>query len=216
MDKLELLKLGLGFIEKIVASLAWPLVVLIIAVMFKEKFTRLLDEISEWKGWGVEAKFARGAREALKQAEEVANVEAPATQPPAQPPVQQVPIPMSEPDGEAKDPIVRPNRLMTYSHPGAAILLAWANVEEALRLIVSERGLYMPAHATGTFTELLTAIMKAELLSEEQFKLLMKIKTLRNGVAHSETQPTPEAAEDYIVATSKLVRTLRRIAKAKT
>lgn len=225
MDKLELLKVGLGFIEKIVASLAWPLVVLVIAVMFKEKFTRLLDEISEWKGWGVEAKFARGVKEALKQAEEVTGQ--PPPQQPAVDDVNQAPLDLPEPgpiqtpeptlpelpDLSAERPLSKVNMLLIHANPGAAIQLAWADVQNELLDVIKHRGVYVKPDLTGDVNAWINAIDKVGLLTAEQLSLLLRLRDLRNEVVQARVSPSGGTAKDYVDASILIARQLRKIAK---
>lgn len=193
--------------------------------MFKDKLTKLFEEVIELKGLGVEAKFARGVKEALKQAEEVAD-QSPPQQPsvdgvnhapldiPEPDPIQSpAPAPLKLPDLSVERPLSKVNMLLVHANPGAAIQLAWADVENELLDVIKHRGVYVKPDLTGDVNAWINAIDKVGLLSAEQLSLLLRLRDLRNEVVQARVSPSGGTAKDYVDASILIARQLRKIAK---
>jgi len=81
----------LDFIQKVIGSLAWPILVYVLARMFREQIGRIVQSLAdrlgmltEWPGFGARAVFGGTVTDIERARVEVSSV--PSTGPPAPPP----------------------------------------------------------------------------------------------------------------------------------
>lgn len=197
MNWFEIAKALADFIEKIVASLAWPVVVLVIAVMFKDKLTKLFDEVTEFKGLGVEAKFARRVEKALVEAEEIEASQPQGAEPSVPDDSQGVPA-----NGELP-PIPPINFLLAETNPRAAFMVGRANIETAAKRLAQSQGVTVqtPPHLFGT----LKALRDSGVISMQEFDTANDLRLLANEAAHDESfQPRKTSAINFARAVNKV------------
>ncbi|WP_447742952.1 DUF4145 domain-containing protein [Variovorax boronicumulans] len=206
MNWFEVLKVALDFIEKIVASLAWPVVVVLVAVMFRDKLTKLFDDVTELKGLGVEAKFARGVEKALVQAEEIEVSQPQGAEPSLPDESQGIPV-----DGELP-PIHPVNFLLAETNPRAAILVGRANIEAAAKRLAQSKGVQGSPHLFGT----LRALRDAGVISLQEFDTANDLRLLANDAAHDESfQPRKTSAINFARAVNKVTAAFVNKARGK-
>jgi len=97
---------ALEFFASVVESLAWPLAVFFVAALFSPQIKRLLsDQLEEFSGWGVTAKFRRALN---KLDTEVVDLDHESTVPPE----------VADPTPDAPDPFKdNPDSTAGESHP---------------------------------------------------------------------------------------------------
>ena len=188
------------FIVELVKALAWPAVAVTVILTFKEKLTKLFEDITEVKGLGIEARFARGAKDALAEVAVIETVDAPV--------VQATEDQTVEPALSAEDlPKEQVNMLLVMVAPKAAILQARANIESAVSRMMLKDGVSDPKRARGTVAAL-KQLSNRGLISESILKTSLELIALGNKAAHEQFEPSVSAAKDYVMAANSVVRLL--------
>lgn len=173
----------LTFITKLVDSLAWPVVALVLGLVFRRKLITLIPTLRRLKAGPVEAEFELAAKQALANAEEATTQGLGKTQ--ERP--QQVIAQLREARGD----------------PAGAILEGWAKVDgELFRLGLQTGTIIEPLENTG---KVYGVVMSSGILPAPTVRLVKELRELRNRVAHVEVVPTPEAAQDYLLAVDRAV-----------
>ncbi|MEW2290948.1 hypothetical protein [Streptomyces sp. NPDC047841] len=163
-----------------VKTLAWPLIVLFIALAFKDEFRRLLDRLKEVKGGGFGATFGDGIREARSAAQAAAE-EAAAT----------------EAEDQPTEDMFNTFRDVAKATPEGAVLAAWGAVErkltEAVRAVSGTDNL-TTIGTRSTPTALITYLGNAG-LNPMAVVALNNLRVLRNRAAHPAEGVVIDAAE---------------------
>ncbi|MDO9131703.1 hypothetical protein [Hydrogenophaga sp.] len=188
------------FIVELVKALAWPAVAVTVILTFKEKLTKLFEDMTELKGLGIEAKFARGAKEALAEVEVIEIVEPLDDQPP------EVPLVTSNPEGEVS-PQQMVNMLYVMLAPKGAVLQARANLESAVSRLFTEKGLAPETGGKGVKSAL-RSLAGHGYVSPSLVKTTMELIDLGNKAAHDQFEPSVSSAKDYVTAANSVVRLL--------
>lgn len=164
-------------------ALAWPLIVLFIALAFRDEFKKLLGRLKEVKGGGFGAVFSEAVQEAQRVAEAAASETTAADEPPA-----------SAPTEASFDAI----RAVATELPNAAVLAAWGVVEgrmvEAVQVAAPEE------LATGRPRIPITLIPVLERagLNPMAVVALNNLRTLRNQAAHFSGPIDIATARSYV------------------
>ncbi|WP_157597975.1 MULTISPECIES: hypothetical protein [unclassified Rhizobacter] len=186
----------LTFISKAIDSLAWPFVALVLGIAFRKKVLDLLPLIKKLKAGPLEAEFELAAKQILANAAEAA------------PPV----MPEEEKVTNDKNPTSQETVAQLISardDPSGTILKAWGEVNgELFRL----------GHQMGTVVDPLESTNKVylaamEILPIETLHLVQKLRELRNQVAHAEVAPTPESAQDFLLAANRVIELIYNFRK---
>ena len=101
----------LALVASLIASLAWPLTVLIVGLIFKKPIQNLLSGIKTFKYGGLDIGFGERVEEVRKEAEKV---------------LPQAPSPFTG---------------LADLHPAAAILQSWLDLETDLRAVAQRHGI---------------------------------------------------------------------------
>jgi len=181
---------------------AWPVVAVLVVIVFRGKLTKLFDEVTELKGLGVEAKFARGAKEALAEVETIEAAEPPPAGPAPEP---------FDPNAPLDDPLlprIEPiNALFTTANPKAAVLMARSNIEAAVKRLVMLKGVTAPS-GRANFGSMVRALRSKFAISEAVVKTSLELYALGSKAAHGDFEPDVSSARDFVQASEKLVRLL--------
>ena len=177
----------LTFLSKLVDSLAWPTVVLIVFFTFKEKLTDLIPFLRKLKIRDIEAEFGDGLREV---GEKLATA-----------PLQKLGKATNEPQlGSPREKLVR----LAENAPRAAVLEAWLLVEHsAVRLIQHENVADRSLRMVGP-TIIRKYLDQTEIVTLNQRDSFTKLRDLRNKVVHlaDVTLPLEEVIEYVDLALS--------------
>ncbi|MDM0008077.1 hypothetical protein QTI51_23685 [Variovorax sp. J22G73] len=202
----------LTFIVEIFKALAWPAVVLYVIIHYRDKFAALLPNLQKLEAGPLKAEFGAEAAKVLEEAETIRIQEG----------VPDNMIVLSADENGAPleiDHILpekrpeRVNKLFALTQPTAAILLAWDNIETAMKMAIERHGVYVSERHTQHPHMWLNALAKQGLVTEETYTLVNELRDLRNRVAHVKLEPTPEAAWDYVQASDRLVPTILKQAE---
>ena len=181
----------LTFITKLVDALAWPVVALVLGLVFRRKLLALIPTLRRLKAGPVEAEFELAAKQALANAEEV-----------------QTPSPAETPtclaeSGTSKNQLVIAKLREARGDPAGAILEGWAKVDgELFRLGLQTGTVVDPLENTG---KVYSAVISSGILPAQTASLVKELRDLRNQVAHVKVAPTSEAAQDYLLAVDRAV-----------
>ncbi len=180
----------LTFTTKLVEALAWPIVVLVLGLMFRRKLLEIIPTLRKLKAGPVEAEFELAAKQALANAEET-KIQGLAEA--------SVPVIKTEADSEQVIAKLREAR----GDPAGAILEGWAKLDgELFRLGLQVGAVVDPLENTG---KVYNAVMPSGVLPAQTMSLVRELRDLRNLVANVRVRPTAEAAQDYVLAVDRAV-----------
>lgn len=175
------------FIVQMTQSLAWPLVVLIVSLVFKNSLVDALEHLASLKlPGGVEATFEREIKAVEVTAEEI------------EPP---------------KDNVAKANQAkitslieMAATSPTGAIVEAWKEVEAAARRVAETSGISLTATPSRPYFNLQSFLQRNELLPPAEIDMFRELRLLRNRAAHSQDADiTTEHARRYVRLAEKLI-----------
>ena len=182
----------LTFVSKLVDSLAWPLVALILGLVFRKKVLELITTIRKLKAGPVEAEFEIETKQ-IRATATAALQQVEITQATPQSPGR-----LEEPRGE-----VFAKLLNARNDPTGQIIEGWSTVDGELFRLGKQLGFIVdPLEST---TKVYQAVMASDVLPEQTRRLVRELRDLRNKVAHGKVQATTEAAQDYLVAVDRVV-----------
>lgn len=179
------------FISKIIEALAWPSVVLYLILKFRDRFGSLLDRLTEATlPGGISGKFAP----AFERAQEMVNE-----------------IPEPELAGgeeiEREIPSEKDDRALEIN-PSGVIMEMWQKVlAQAKELLESSGTQSITAGRPLSPLKLVRTLEANNLITHDESKLVDELRSIRNAVAHSETQATPADADRYRSFSEKLILT---------
>ena len=194
----------LTFLTEMTEALAWPLVALILGLVFRKKLLDLIPAIRKLKAGPLEAEFELAAKQALSNAAEVMSH---AKLPGAVPSVAAVD---SGKDGDSR---IVARLLNARNDPAGMIMEGWANVDGELYRLGHQMSLLVD-HLTST-TKVYESVMASDVLPAETRRLVRELRDLRNKVAHVQVVPTPDSAQDYILAADRVVELIHNYRKSR-
>lgn len=159
----------LGFISDIVSHVAWPVTVLILAILLRRHLGNLLSSITRLKFWDLEMDFKRVADSAEMLPE-------------AEPPRK----PMTEPNLTFFTSFEKQVMDIATRAPSAAILLAWTGVETAMASAVSRMAISPDPPSMRSPVHTLDCLRRFAGLPNEVGHLINEMRILRNKLAHDE------------------------------
>lgn len=182
----------LTFLSKVIEALAWPLVALVLGLVFRKKLGDLLPAIRRLKAGPLEAEFELAAKQIRASATEASSQTETATSGDSE---------VKREDG-ANAVVAR--LLNARNDPSGMILEAWAKVDGELFRLGHQMGdIVDPLTSTAKVYE---SVMSSKVLPEETTRLILQLRDLRNKVAHVKVVPTPDAAQDYVLAVDRVVK----------
>jgi hypothetical protein len=187
---------GLQFIASLVGSLAWPLAVLALALVFKRQLGELIGRLRSVKALGAEGTFdPRDAESAVALATATATAS-------VQEAAQANTTPNLARDADLADRL----HDMAVSHPRAAVMEAWAEVEEVLRARLGTSQTEVPRGYAGR--RLINLALGDDVINRETAEALVRLSTQRNLAAH-EGEVTVEKALDYLALCDSVIYALK-------
>ncbi|MFM0284152.1 hypothetical protein P0D75_39705 [Paraburkholderia sediminicola] len=191
----------LTFTSKALEALAWPTVVLILGLVFRQKLLDLIPAIKKIKAGPVEAEFEFAAKKVLAEAAEVAS--------PADSTELTAPLtPASEP---GRDLITKLRNARTDAT--GAIIEGWATLDGELFRLAQQISLDGIEAPTASTTRVYQAVIASNVLPNETRRLVHELREMRNKVAHHSVVPTADAAQDYLLAIDRVVELIRNYRK---
>ncbi len=163
----------------LMAQLAWPLVAVLVIVMFRSEVSSLLKRMKRGKIGSAEAEFERDIQEVK-----------------------------SNPEFETIDPTI-PSFLPEPTtddvlSPRDTIIRAWLRLESSV-LHLAQRYNLLPAGRRANATRLVEVLKNRELLTDNQVRAYFALRDLRNQAAHDiDFAPSGDSIADYEYFAAKL------------
>lgn len=189
----------LTFVSKLIDSLAWPLVALVLGLVFRRKLLDLIPAIRKFKAGPLEAEFELAAKEIRVSAAEVI--------------AQSKPTRGEEPERrreEGRKEIVA-SLLDARNDPAGMILEGWSRIDGELFRLGNQLGDIVDP-LTNT-TKVYASVVSSNVLPEATMRLVRELRDLRNKVAHAKVIPTPDAAQDYVLAVDRVIELIHNYRK---
>lgn len=169
----------LTFLSSIIATLSWPITLLVLVVMLKKPISELIPLLRKLKYKELEMEFRDGVSE-LK----VAAIESDLSVSVASPAVQN-----------------EESRLVKLANisPRAAIMEAWIHVENAAIELVSSFYNQDPSDTLKNYSKLGEYLLDVKVIDSKQLEFFNKLRQLRNKAAHAEELSLNESdAKAYV------------------
>lgn len=221
----EMVKAMFDFLK----GLAWPAVVGAGAWYFKDKLATLLEEMTEWEGFGTKAKWGSRVKDAAQDVVVVAEEQhaaerdlGPATSDlnfddePAERPA----APPRKEDHEMTDAefinSAKVNKLLRVAAPDAAIVPARQNLERAVMRLLKQSNLdgitlHNPSGYGTPFTHALDVLLAKRVISMKIHTSALELWNLGNAAIHKTTRSSAnQSADTYIGAVEALIAILVR------
>lgn len=175
----------LDFIASLVASLAWPVSFLVVALVLRKHLPELLRALKKVKVSGLELELERtrvDVQEALSAHE--------------------VPV------GETGHELPRMDSQHVGGDPTTAILSSYASLEDDLRRRLHEAGIDAPDHSSAT--QLAAIGAREGLFAESAVEAVKGVSVMRNLVAHGRAdRVSSQEATEYAALVEATLFTLR-------
>ena len=191
---------NLTFISKLVDALAWPAVVVILALVYRKKIEDLLSRIRKGKLPGGEFEFSEGALRVLSDA------------PPRA-------LAQSSSSGEGSEKAISSTLDSAYAiiehSPRAAVQEGWQELQQAAleRLEFYDDDDSSDDYPTRTPRPVaLTGYLRDQhILDPEEVAVFNELRNLRNKAVHvPDFEITTEKARDYLILCELLIESLSR------
>lgn len=178
------------FIASVIASLAWPAVVLVLALTLRTSLVDLIVRLRKFKHKDTEIEFEERVKEIEAQVAPVKKSPSTPTQ-----------------TGRLEQ-IDRLYDMVTIS-PRAAIVEAWIFVESALSRIASQIEGFEKNWRSIPSTALLGILRDRGVIEDRIYKALQEMRMLRNRAAHTEEIAlTADGASRYLDLAKEVISTL--------
>lgn len=183
-----------SFISKIVESTAWPIVFLILGIIFRKSIKELLPFIRKIKAGPVEAEFDAEARKLIEESKEVLAT----TQTNKK----------KATSDEEQDDIALAKIYITKKDPSKMVLDGWNNVDGALFRLGRDAGSIVDP--MDSINSVYRTVIATDLLDTKTKKLVVEVFEMRNRVALANLTPSPDAAQNYILAVEQVVKLIEK------
>ncbi len=157
------------FVATLVGHLAWPVTLVVLYVMLRDKIAALLQQLARLKYKDLELDFEK----VRKHAEELTNASSLAS------------VALNR--AQATPALKSLEEQITdtaETAPSASILLAWSSIETALATAVSRLAASPDAPSSRSAVHNIEMLLDQGSISRRQVKLLTELRSLRNKVAH--------------------------------
>jgi hypothetical protein len=168
----------LEFMSSVMSALAWPLVVLIVALVFRKPLADVLRQLRHLKAPGVEAQFG----------ESLADVEIAAES-------------LLEAAGIPNEHIDRGNEAGIPSDPSGTILRSWQALTRHIADFAFAAGVPKSLNTMDQVAEL----GNTSRIDPEVTDTVFELRQLRNSVAHGKHRPTDGEAQAYAETVQELI-----------
>lgn len=192
----------LDFLASAIGSIAWPALVIGIALLFRKPIIKLIGRMKSVEAGGAKAEFSEEVQDLATNAKKIE---------PANPEV-----------AKANDPRLQSLLAQAATSPTGAIVEAWKDVETAASMLVNRAMMTMPRQVVATWQEqhrktttLNThrLLRQYDLLPKAEMSTYEELRVLRNKVAHeTDLDVTPLTAAQYVRVADQLVDVITQFA----
>lgn len=187
------------FAASVVGSVAWPVVILILGMVFRKQLIELLQRLQDFKLPGAEATFAAGLDKVEVRLEDLKATEEEAV-------TEQV----REDSKTDEEPGFTNSSI---ADPTGTVIRSWEELSKALNGMLRARTGRRPSfNIRAVLGELVAEGVINELFAET----IMDLHALRNRVAHGQETPTPDSALVFARTADELRRAVIATAKVRS
>lgn len=229
----------LQFWSSVIEAVAWPVVVLVLGLVFRNQVRTLLHKLQSAKGAGIELIFAQTVARVEQDVKLLTSVARSSALSPKEPSA------TSTSAGDNGSMIARQdsgerqvrwrttdalpkelwdlerfdesnaNRYRPAERPAAVVLDAWNTLARALDETVTRLGLGRPEvklsrERRATFAA--NTLAKAKLLGEGGMGVIFELESLRDKVAENKFEPDASSARSYVRSVGRLIEFLNTLA----
>ncbi|MFI0844354.1 hypothetical protein [Mesorhizobium sp. IMUNJ 23232] len=170
----------------LVGSIAWPVAVVVVVLVFRKQLVKLVGRIIALSGpAGITATFADELEKTRDAAEH-----APQTQ-----------LPPPAPGLEENDPFLA----LAKNYPEAAVMNSYKEIERVFEALNDKLGRRFPS------VVVMDSLRKVGAITSEIYKLFYQLRVTRNAAVHSERPITPGEALEYRTLVQRLVEELEGV-----
>jgi hypothetical protein len=175
------------FIVEMVKATAWPAVVLVSLLTFKEPIASLIPHLSKLKYKDLEIEFENGVARLRESADRVFPVDRKRSAPPL-------------------EFLVAP---LAVKNPKRAVLDAWSHVDSAARAAISRSKSPQSVRPDLSSSRVVADLQAAGVVTPEGAGLINDLYALRNQAAHvPDDALSPQAARDYVLLAAQMTEYL--------
>ena len=186
----------LSFTSNIIASLAWPLTVVLIIIILRSPISELILSIDQITGKNWKVRFRRGVQQLGQQVDEALQLE-------------REEIRRVTPDEHLQRDYERYYN-MAYDDARSAVISSWLLIEEAVRDLAKRKDLDIK-HYPSTH-HILQQLFKEQIVSQNFYDIINSARNLRNEAIYSKRfSISPQDAQNYIATAEKIASYLRSI-----
>ncbi|MBF9142051.1 hypothetical protein [Hymenobacter properus] len=189
-----------GFIQSLVASIAWPVTAIVIALLLKKPIQDAINRLNKFKYGDAEASFERELQN-LKDTAEAANI---------------VYDERAEIKVALNKTLLEEVQQVASISPSAAIPLAWSQVESEITDLTYRTAISPDSPSYNSPSKNVELLKKEGYLDLETYQTIVSMRQLRNSVAHSYTSGIKVSVQEAIEygklaeAVSKRLKEIRR------
>lgn len=180
----------LTFIVEIIKAIIWPVTLIILLLVLKKPFLRLVPSLEKVKYRDLELDFCKQVHQLAKEAKETLT-------------------PASDEDDDLKDEL---KQLTDIAHvsPKSALLEAWLKLESAAFQLLKRKDPKVNTSILKTPIQIGMMLENLGIINKSQKEIFSKLRNLRNAAAHA-TDFTfdTESAIEYIEMALGLISHLR-------
>lgn len=189
-ESAEMLKIWLDFVASLAASLAWPLIFLALALLFRPHITSALKQLRSLKWGDAEAVFEAELKGAVEASKAIHPPEAAVAE-------------------QNNDRLLKLIELAAAS-PSGAILEAWKDIENAVEAFVQQAGIPPPPNTRSSPQTWSRLFVQHRLLPTAETNMYEELRSLRNRAVHSRDEDiTVDQARQYVRLADRFVDVLR-------
>lgn len=185
----------LTFISKLIDSLSWPIVTLVLGFALRDKLGDLLPFLKKVKAGPVEAEFSIEARKIYDKSQDL--------------------LAEKQIDSEsyARDTKIALAKIHSArKEPVKMVLEAWRNVDGALFRFGKDTGILIDP--MDSFRNVYERVISTDLLQPQTKELVMEIYEMKNRVSIANVKPSLDSAKDYLIAVEQVVNLVEEERKA--
>ncbi|MBF4497732.1 hypothetical protein [Vibrio vulnificus] len=185
----------LTFISKLIGTIAWPVVILILGLSYRAKITELLPYLSKIKAGPVEAEFDLEARKLLVDSKGII--------------ARGVIGETEELFSEEQESDISLAKIYTGEQDSTTMVFeGWKNIDGALWRFGKDAGLIVDP--MDSIDSVYRSVISTDFLMPETKKLVIELYEMRNRVVQANIKPSLNAARDYILAVEQAVRLIEK------
>ncbi|WP_417456161.1 hypothetical protein [Kordiimonas sp.] len=181
----------LEFFSSIVASLAWPLAIIVALVIFKDPILQAIPRLQRIRYKELVAEFNKGLDKIERQAEAAGLKQ----------------VEHTEDIEDFEEHLQQIAQVST----NAAIVEAFRQIEKAAKALIKANGSRVDYKVAAPYRMIERLLREYSLLDTREVKIFHDLRILRNKITHSENfESTASQANEYIELASRLISKLEK------